>query len=69
MPIIQLIVVLAVIGLLLWLVNTYIPMAEPIKRIINIIVIIAVIFWLLNVFGILDMGPSTGYRIGHGHRP
>jgi hypothetical protein len=67
MFIIQLVVILAVIGLLLWLVNTYIPMAEPIKRIINIIVIVAIILWLLNVFGIFDMGGS-GYRFGHGHR-
>ena len=68
MPIIQLIIVLAVIGLLLWLVNTYIPMAEPIKRIINIIVVVAIILWLLNVFGIFDIG-GMSYRIGHGHRP
>lgn len=53
MPIISLIVVLAVIGLLLWVVNTYIPMAPPIKTIINVIVLIAVILWLLNIFGLL----------------
>ena len=67
MPIIQLIVILAVIVLLLWLVNTYIPMAEPIKRVITFCTLLAIILWLLNVFGIFDLG--TGYRIGHGHRP
>ena len=63
MPIVQLIILLAVIGLLLWLVNTYVPMAEPIKRIINIVVIICVVLWLLNFFGLFD---SLGtIRTGH----
>ena len=54
MPIIHLVVVLIVIGVLLWLVNNYIPMAGSIKRILNIVVIIAVVLWLLNAFGILN---------------
>ena len=62
MPIIQLIIVLAVIGLLLWLLNTYVPMADPIKTIINVGVVIAVILWLLNVFGVMGMG---NIRVGH----
>ena len=53
MPIISLIITLAVIGVLLWLVNTYIPMAPPIKNILNVVVIICVVLWLLNVFGVL----------------
>lgn len=53
MPIINLIVVLAVVGLLMWLINTYIPMAEPYKKIMNIVVIVAVVIWLLNVMGLL----------------
>ncbi len=56
MNIIGLIVTLAVIGLLLYLVNTYIPMAAPIKQIINIIVLVAVVLWLLSVFGLLGGG-------------
>lgn len=53
MSLIGLIVVLALIGLALWAVNSYIPMAEPMKKILNIVVIIVVILWLLSVFGIL----------------
>jgi hypothetical protein len=54
MPIINLLVVLIVVGVLLWLVNNYIPMAGSIKRILNIVVVIAVVLWLLNAFGILN---------------
>jgi hypothetical protein len=53
MPLIQLVIVLIVIGVLLWLVNTYIPMDSKIKNIMNIVVVIAVVIWLLNVFGLL----------------
>jgi hypothetical protein len=55
---IHLIVILAVIGLLLYLVNAYIPMAEPIKKIINIVVVIGVVIMVLQFFGIFDMGTS-----------
>ena len=54
MPIIHLLVVLIVVGVLLWLVNNYIPMAGSIKKILNIVVVIAVVLWLLNAFGILN---------------
>jgi hypothetical protein len=54
MPIINLIIVLVVIGVLMWLVNTYIPMAPAIKNILNIVVVICVVLWLLNVFGVLS---------------
>jgi hypothetical protein len=54
MPIINLLLVLIVIGVLLWLVNNYIPMAGSIKKILNIVVVVAVILWLLNAFGILN---------------
>lgn len=53
MPLIQLVVVLIVVGVLLWLVNSYIPMDGKIKRILNIVVVIAVVLWLLSVFGVL----------------
>ena len=55
MPLVQLIVVLIVVGVLLWAVNSYIPMDAKIKNILNIVVVICVVFWLLNVFGILPM--------------
>jgi hypothetical protein len=54
MPLIHLIIVLVVIGVLLWLVNNYIPMDWKIKRILNVIVVICVIVWLLSVFGVIS---------------
>jgi hypothetical protein len=53
MPLIQLVAVLIVVGVLLWLVNRFIPMAGSIKSILNAVVVIAVVFWLLNVFGLI----------------
>ena len=52
MPLIEVIVVLIVVGVLLWLINTYIPMAAPIKSILNAVVVIVVVVWLLKVFGL-----------------
>jgi hypothetical protein len=54
MPLIQVVVVLIVVGVLLWLINRFIPMAGSIKSILNAVVVIAVILWLLNVFGIFS---------------
>ena len=53
MSLISLVIVLIVVGLLLWLVNNYIPMDGKIKQILNIVVVIVVILWLLQVFGVL----------------
>ncbi len=53
MPLIQVLVVLIVVGVLLWLVNSFIPMAGSIKSILNAVVVIFVVLWLLNVFGVL----------------
>lgn len=50
MTIIGLIVTLIVIGILLWLVNTYIPMDPKIKNILNIVVVVVVVLWVLNLF-------------------
>lgn len=52
MPLIQVVVVLVVVGVILWLINRFIPMARSIKSILNAVVIIAVVLWLLNIFGI-----------------
>jgi hypothetical protein len=52
MPLIQLVAVLIVVGVLLWLVNRFIPMAGSIKSILNAVVVICVVLWLLNVFGL-----------------
>lgn len=54
MPLIQVILVLIVVGILLGLINRYIPMAASIKSILNAVVVIVVVLWLLNIFGLLD---------------
>ncbi|MBU2752452.1 hypothetical protein HF669_04195 [Acidithiobacillus thiooxidans] len=51
---IHIVLVLIVVGVLLWLVNNYIPMASSIKSILNLVVVVAVILWLLSVFGIFS---------------
>ena len=53
MPLINLVAVLIVVGVLLWLVNRFIPMAGSIKSILNAVVVIVVVFWLLNIFGLV----------------
>ena len=62
MPLIQLVVVLIVIGVLLWLINSYIPMDPTIKKIINAVVIIAVVLWLLSLF--VGWGHWGNIRVG-----
>ncbi len=54
MSLLTVLLVLIVVGVLLWLVNTYIPMDSKIKRILNIVVVIAVVIWLLKVSGLLN---------------
>jgi hypothetical protein len=53
MPLLQVLMVLIVVGVLLWLVNNYIPMAGSIKSILNAVVVIGVVLWLLDAFGLL----------------
>jgi len=53
MTLIGLAVRLIVVGVLLWLVNAYVPMDAKIKNILNIVVVIVVVLWLLAVFGVL----------------
>ncbi|MGH7783141.1 MAG: Thivi_2564 family membrane protein [Candidatus Binatia bacterium] len=53
MPLINVLVVLIVVGILLWLVSTYIPMDGKIKSILNAVVVIGVVIWLLQAFGLL----------------
>jgi 1-acyl-sn-glycerol-3-phosphate acyltransferase len=54
MPLMSVIITLIVIGVLLWLVNTYIPMDGKIKSILNAVVVICVVVWLLFAFGVLN---------------
>jgi undecaprenyl pyrophosphate phosphatase UppP len=61
MPLIHIVLVLIVVGVLLWLINSLIPMDPKIKSILNIVVVIAVVIWLLQAFGI--MGPLSRVRV------
>ncbi len=54
MPLLTILIVLVVVGVILWLVNTYIPMDSKIKGILNAVVVILVVIWLLQAFGLLD---------------
>jgi hypothetical protein len=54
MPLLQVVIVLIVVGVLLWLVNRYIPMQSTIKSILNAVVVIAVVIWILNLFGLFQ---------------
>jgi len=63
MSLINLVIVLIVVGVLLWLVNAYIPMDRKIKNILNIVVVIVVVLWLLQAFGVL--GSLDNIRIGN----
>ena len=62
MPLINLVIVLIVVGVLLYLINRYIPMQGTIKGILNAVVIIAVVLWLLSVFGL--MSELTNIKVG-----
>ena len=54
MSLISLLIVLIVIGVVVWLINNYLPMDAKIKKILNVVVLIVVVLWLLSVFGILE---------------
>jgi hypothetical protein len=62
MSLITIVIVLIVVGILLWLINAYIPMQSTIKSILNAVVIIVVVIWLLQAFGVL--GSIGNVRIG-----
>lgn len=64
MPLIQLLEILVVVGVLLWVVNRFIPMQASIKTIMNGVVVIAVVLWLLNVFGVFHS--LSGMHVGKG---
>ena len=61
MTLVHIIVVLVVVGLVLWLINTYIPMAGAIKSLLNVVVFVVVLIWLLQTFGLI--GPINGVHI------
>jgi 1-acyl-sn-glycerol-3-phosphate acyltransferase len=62
MSLITLVIVLVVVGVVLWLINSYIPMQSTIKKILNAVVVIVVVLWLLSAFGVI--GSLNTVRIG-----
>lgn len=62
MSLVSLVITLIVVGVLLWLINNYIPMDSKIKGILNIVVVVVVVLWLLNLLGLMDS--MRGIRIG-----
>jgi hypothetical protein len=61
-PLIQLVLVLVAVGVVLWVINSYIPMQATIKKILNVVVVLVVIVWLLSVFGLI--GDLRTIRVG-----
>ena len=61
MPLINLVIALIVVGVALYLINRYIPMASSIKTILNVVVVVAVCVWVLQAVGI--WGSLTNYRL------
>jgi hypothetical protein len=61
MPLIYIVLVLIVVGMALWLINTYIPMARSIKTILNVVVVIAVCVWVLKALGLWTQ--VVNYRV------
>lgn len=60
MDILTIILVIVVVGVVLWLINTYIPMQGTVKSILNLIVIILLILWLLDAFGVINVFGGAG---------
>ncbi|MBN2195198.1 MAG: hypothetical protein JW751_20440 [Polyangiaceae bacterium] len=64
MSLITIVISLVVVGVLLWLVNSFIPMDDKIKKILNVVVVVCAVFWLLNVFGIFSGFDMPSARVG-----
>ena len=62
MPLVNLVVVLIIVGVALYLINRYIPMASSIKSILNVVVVVAVCVWVLQVVGLWSS--VTNFRVG-----
>ena len=61
MPLITIVLVLVVVGVVLWLINTYIPMQGAIKTILNVVVVVAVLVWVLQAMGL--WGTVANYKV------
>ena len=63
MPLVNLVMVLIIVGMALWLINRFIPMAGSIKTILNVVVVVAVGVWVLQATGL--WGPISNFRLSH----
>jgi hypothetical protein len=61
-PLLTVVLTLLVVGVLLWLVNTYVPMQGTIKGILNAVVVIVVVLWIMNIFGLYHY--INQFRVG-----
>ena len=61
MPLINIVIALVVVGVVLWLINNFIPMAHSIKTILNVVVVVAVVVWVLQAVGL--WGRVTSYKL------
>jgi hypothetical protein len=59
MPILQLVLILALIGVVVWLVTTYIPMPAQIKTLIIVAVVILLVIWIIQLTGLVNIGPNV----------
>lgn len=62
MPLITIVITLVVVGVGLWAINTYIPMARPVKTILNVVVVLILCLWLLQTLGLMDNIKSIRVR-------
>ncbi len=58
MTLVNIVVILVVVGLVMWLINSYIPMAAAIKSLLNIIVFVVLLIWILQTFGLIGAIPG-----------
>jgi hypothetical protein len=63
MPLLNIVIALIIVGMGLWLINRYVPMAGSIKTILNVVVVIAVCVWVLQSTGL--WAPLASYRVSH----
>jgi len=61
MPLLDIVITLVIVGVILWLINRFIPMASSIKTILNVVVVVAVIWWLLSILGLVS--PLRTFRV------
>jgi hypothetical protein len=61
MPLVNLVIALIIVGVALWLINNFIPMAASIKTILNLVVVVAVVIWVLQVTGL--WGPISSFKL------